>query len=536
METISDSSGVRGSVESLIGGRQENQDSYGMAETRLGMLVAVCDGMGGGPAGKTASSIATQAIIDYVSGASADGNPASVLEDAVVSANEAILAAVSDDPSLKGMGTTCVCVLIVKSRAYIVHVGDSRCYHLRGNNVIFRTSDHSYVGELVRRGTMTEEDARTSRYSNVITRAIGAGTDISPEVDEVTWRPGDRFALMSDGIWGTMPEPRLVSLLAERSDPATLVPDIAARVDALGKNNGGGHDNLTLALVDLPGQQQTVNDRFRTDDRKTASAGSPASSRQSEASVARPGHAMSPGQDDSESEYVLEEIEEKESDENKKRHTGAIIWILATALFACIIVIIFLIVRPEKSGDASSSVLAEADTGIIDTRSIRDGSGIISEENDGVEERMHSGSVQEKQNEKTKHVTRETNVKDIKGTSGPALAQTVGSKVNRQLGEAVSELEGLKTFDPKDLSPKDGKARKARRKEIYKKVLKLIEEGGRTIEDPVKNKELQDLCNQIKSVQSRGKIIQVDAKGLSTREANQEIDRYVGLLKHLISQ
>lgn len=536
METISDSSGVRGSVESLIGGRQENQDSYGMAETRLGMLVAVCDGMGGGPAGKTASSIATQAIIDYVSGASADGNPASVLEDAVVSANEAILAAVSDDPALKGMGTTCVCVLIVKSRAYIVHVGDSRCYHLRGNNVIFRTSDHSYVGELVRRGTMTEEDARTSRYSNVITRAIGAGTDISPEVDEVIWRPGDRFALMSDGIWGTMPEPRLVSLLAERSDPATLVPDIAARVDALGKNNGGGHDNLTLALVDLPGQQQTVNDRFRTDDRKTSSAGSHAPSRQSEASVARPDHAMSPGQDDSESGYVLEEIEEKESAENKKRHTGAIIWILATALFACIIVIIFLIVRPEKSGDASSSVLAEADTGIIDTRSIRDGSGIISEENDGVEERMHSGSVQEKQNEKTKHVTRETNVKDIKGTSGPALAQTVGSKVNRQLGEAVSELEGLKTFDPKDLSPKDGKARKARRKEIYKKVLKLIEEGGRTIEDPVKNKELQDLCNQIKSVQSRGKIIQVDAKGLSTREANQEIDRYVGLLKHLISQ
>lgn len=535
METISDSSGVRGSVESLIGGRQENQDSYGMAETRLGMLVAVCDGMGGGPAGKTASSIATQAIIDYVSGASADGNPASVLEDAVVSANEAILAAVSDDPALKGMGTTCVCVLIVKSRAYIVHVGDSRCYHLRGNNVIFRTSDHSYVGELVRRGTMTEEDARTSRYSNVITRAIGAGTDISPEVDEVTWRPGDRFALMSDGIWGTMPEPRLVSLLAERSDPATLVPDIAARVDALGKNNGGGHDNLTLALVDLPGQQQTVNDRFRTDDRKTASAGSPASSRQSEASVARPGHAMSPGQDDSESGYVLEEIEEKESAENKKRHTGAIIWILATALFACIIVIIFLLVRPAKSGDASSSVLAEADTGIIDARSIRDGSGIISEENDGVEVSMHSGSMQEKQNEKTKHVTRETNGKDI-STSGPALAQTVGSKVNRQLGEAVSELEGLKTFDPKDLSPKDVKARKARRTEIYKKVLKLIEEGGRTIEDPVKNKELQDLCNQIKSVQSRGKIIQVDAKGLSTREANQEIDRYVGLLKHLISQ
>ncbi|MDE6382660.1 MAG: protein phosphatase 2C domain-containing protein, partial [Muribaculaceae bacterium] len=127
MENFSDSTGARGSVESLIGGRSENQDSYGMSETRLGMLVVVCDGMGGGPAGKTASTIATQAILDFVSGSPVDRDPVSVLEDAGVAANEAVMAAVAADPALKGMGTTCVCVLICKGKAFVMHIGDSRC-------------------------------------------------------------------------------------------------------------------------------------------------------------------------------------------------------------------------------------------------------------------------------------------------------------------------------------------------------------------------------------------------------------------------
>lgn len=252
METFSDSTGIRGSVESLIGGRNENQDSYGMAETRLGMLVAVCDGMGGGPAGKTASSLATQAILDYVSGADTGKSPVSVLSDAVVAANEAVLAAVAQNPALKGMGTTCVCVLITPHEAYIAHVGDSRCYQLRGSKAVFRTADHSYVGEMVRHGTLTEEEARNSQYSNVITRAIGVGQDIDPEIDVVDYKPGDRFALMSDGIWGTLPEPQLVKFLSKPENPAIIVPEIAGNIDALGADNGGGHDNLTLAIIDTP--------------------------------------------------------------------------------------------------------------------------------------------------------------------------------------------------------------------------------------------------------------------------------------------
>ncbi len=259
MENISENSGIRWFVESQIGGRSENQDSYDFAETSLGLLVVVCDGMGGGPGGKTASSIATQTIIDYVYAASTEVSPISVLEDAAAAANEAVLAAVEQNQSLRGMGTTCVCLLLQKNEAFIMHVGDSRCYQLRGDKVVFRTADHSYVGELVRRGSMTEEAARVSKYSNVITKAIGAGIEISPEVDTVSYKPGDRFALMTDGIWGSMPEPQLVGILSYEAEPETLVPQIAAKVDSIGLSQGGGHDNLTLALVDIPGKRHHVS-------------------------------------------------------------------------------------------------------------------------------------------------------------------------------------------------------------------------------------------------------------------------------------
>lgn len=254
MENFTDRNGINVSVESLIGGRSENQDSYGTAETPLGLLIVVCDGMGGGPAGKTASAIATQAIIDFVTTENSKRHKASILADAVTSANKAVLDKVSSNLALKGMGTTCVCLLIDKQQAYIAHVGDSRCYQLRGNKVVFRTSDHSHVGEMVKHGTLTEEEARTSPYSNVITRAIGGSVTVETELDTQDYKPGDRFALMTDGIWGTIPEPQLVKFLTAHEDPSRLVPQIANNIDSLGKDNGGGHDNLTLAIVDIPGK------------------------------------------------------------------------------------------------------------------------------------------------------------------------------------------------------------------------------------------------------------------------------------------
>lgn len=252
MEIITNRIGIPGAIESLIGGRSENQDDFGFAETPLGMLVVVCDGMGGGPAGRTASSLACDTIIRQVQTSKMTDKPETVLYNAVVAANNALLGAIAAKPELQGMGTTCVCLLVNHKYAYIAHVGDSRCYQLRNGQYVFRTADHSYVAELVRHKTITEEEARQSRYSNVITRAIGVGQELEPEIDKVSVKPGDRFALMTDGIWGSMCEKDLVRYLVKEEDMESLVSGMARVVDQIGVDEGGGHDNLTLAMVQLP--------------------------------------------------------------------------------------------------------------------------------------------------------------------------------------------------------------------------------------------------------------------------------------------
>lgn len=434
METISSSSGIRGSVESLIGGRSENQDSYGMSETRLGMLIVVCDGMGGGPAGKTASSIATQAIIDYVSGADPDAYPGNVLSDAVVAANEAVLAEVAKNPVLKGMGTTCVCVLITKEDAFVVHIGDSRCYQLRGTNMVFRTADHSYVGELIRRGSMTEEEGRTSRYSNVITRAIGASPEISPEVDVVPYKPGDRFALMSDGIWGTMPEPQLVRLLAQRIDPAILVPQLAEHIDNLGKNEGGGHDNLTLAIVDIPGKSKTLNDRFSENNSQKTSSDKTAPTKNDDG-------------------YVLEEMLDKEGEDVKSSNRSTLTWILGGALLACIAVIAIIIFKGNNDAEKAEKVqetlinnpvntgsqneLAVTQTADKQTQSTKSESADRNAQN-AVEAVESHKSDKEKSSD-------ETSVEKKEDT----LTESTDNEVIKNLRAAIKHLESIETFNAK---------------------------------------------------------------------------------------
>lgn len=238
-------------AESRIGGRNENQDSYGWKDTPLGYLVTVCDGMGGGVGGKTASTIAVREIIAGVSEASEDEEVSNIIIKAVRRANMAILEAGNENPKLKGMGTTATVLLLSEKSAHIAHVGDSRVYQFRGRKKIFRTFDHSMVFEMVLQGVITEEQARLSAQSNVITRALGIKPDVEVEVHEVSYEAGDRFMLCSDGIHGTMPEEELIKKVTSKKNKlGALTDDIATLVDNKGRSSGGGHDNLTIAIVD----------------------------------------------------------------------------------------------------------------------------------------------------------------------------------------------------------------------------------------------------------------------------------------------
>ncbi|MGN1229401.1 MAG: PP2C family protein-serine/threonine phosphatase [Prevotella sp.] len=238
-------------AESRIGGRQENQDSYGWAKTPFGYLVTVCDGMGGGPGGKTASNIAVKEIIDSVIAADREQKPGNIVIQAIRKANMAILEAGNENPKLQGMGSTATVLLLSDNSAIIAHVGDSRVYQLRDGKKIFRTFDHSVVFEMVKQGVITEEQARLSSQSNVITRALGIQPDLEVELNEVPYLKGDRFVLCTDGIHGVLVEKDFVKILSNKKRTVgSVVDDMATLVDNTGRSGGGGHDNLTLAVVE----------------------------------------------------------------------------------------------------------------------------------------------------------------------------------------------------------------------------------------------------------------------------------------------
>lgn len=236
--------------ESRQGGRAENQDNAWGIDTKFGFLVTVCDGMGGGPGGRTASTIAVKTILDSVCDASEDEDPANVVVRAVCSANMAIYQMGEQQPRLKGMGSTCTVILFTPQSAIVAHVGDSRVYQLRGHRKVFRTFDHSYVFGLVQKKLITEEQARLSAQSNIITQALGIKPDVDVECTERPYRKGDLFILCSDGIHGTMPEPQLIKMLTGKYiSIASMIDDACTTVDNLGMNQGGGHDNLTIVAA-----------------------------------------------------------------------------------------------------------------------------------------------------------------------------------------------------------------------------------------------------------------------------------------------
>lgn len=241
---------AEGFFESRIGGRSENQDSYGAMDTPLGLVITVCDGMGGGPGGKTASQTAVTEIIKGITEADNSETNKNILIKAIRRANMAILHKGEEIPDLKGMGSTCTVLLINETSATIAHVGDSRIYQLRGNKKIYRTFDHSMVFDLVKNKVITEEQARLSVQSNVITRALGIKPDVEVEVDELPYEKDDRFMLCTDGIHGAIEEKQLIKLATEKNRSLGSITDnLATRIDGIGLKEGGGHDNLTLAMI-----------------------------------------------------------------------------------------------------------------------------------------------------------------------------------------------------------------------------------------------------------------------------------------------
>ena len=261
MTTIATKYPFVGCIETKQGGRDENQDNAGFVDTPLGLLLVVCDGMGGGSGGRTASLMAVDTILTVLSDVSEHTHRKDALKFGIEKANDLIYAKAKETPELRGMGTTIAALLINETSAYIAHAGDTRVYQLRKGAIVFRSADHSVVANLVRQKVISEEEARNHPQSNIITRALGIRPTVEIEFDEVSFLRGDRFVICSDGIWGMMSQSDLVKSMSTVMGISELTTFIAEEIDRIGQEKGGGHDNLTLAILDTSFDSEQKGDK-----------------------------------------------------------------------------------------------------------------------------------------------------------------------------------------------------------------------------------------------------------------------------------
>jgi len=222
--------------------RQVNQDSA-MAN---GRLFVVADGMGGHQGGEVASDIAAGHFRLMESVVSVEE-----LATGVVVANEMIRARASVDPNLTGMGTTLVALALTADADGTVqlaaaNVGDSRMYRLTNGSLDQVTQDHSLVGELVRAGQLTPDEAREHPQRNVVTRALGVDDAVNVDSWEFPGHLGERYLLCSDGLIDEVVDADIAAAMQSIDQPA----DVArALVDMA--NRAGGRDNVTVLIVDV---------------------------------------------------------------------------------------------------------------------------------------------------------------------------------------------------------------------------------------------------------------------------------------------
>jgi protein phosphatase len=212
--------------------RRTNEDSYVAAPP----LFAVCDGMGGAEAGEVASALAAETLAARF--AAGDGIAA-----AARAANAAVHARAGERREESGMGTTLTAVVVDDEEGHFAHVGDSRAYRLRGEKLELLSDDHSLVGEMVREGRLTREEAAVHPHRSILSRALGTEADV--EVDEFSagLRPGDVLLLCSDGLSGEVGDDVIRELLAAE-DPADAARGLVDAALA-----AGGHDNVTAVVI-----------------------------------------------------------------------------------------------------------------------------------------------------------------------------------------------------------------------------------------------------------------------------------------------
>jgi protein phosphatase len=238
---------LRSAVGSDVGRRRPmNQDSA----TTTPRLLAVADGMGGHAHGEVASAVAVQALLDLDARlSSADLEQVDLLAELGSTIGDAVARLTTlaqQDPDLRGTGTTVVAFLFSGLRIGVAHIGDSRAYLLRDNELHRLTRDHTMVQAMVDEGRLSEAEAAVHPRRSWLVRTLQEDTPAEPDLFLLEGRVGDRYLICSDGVTAVLDDPDIHEVLIAEDEPAEAV----SRLIELA-NEGGGPDNITCVVADL---------------------------------------------------------------------------------------------------------------------------------------------------------------------------------------------------------------------------------------------------------------------------------------------
>lgn len=255
-----------------VGMRRERNEDRHLINEKLGLFM-VADGMGGHVGGEFASQLAIKTIEEII-GEIAKNEETSILEDngirlddyvsqikhAITVASHRIFEEAEKDPSLRGMGTTSVVLLIRGGRMFIANVGDSRGYLVRNGVIQQLTEDHSLVGEQLRAGVISEYAAKGHRLKNIITRSVGFQREVDIDVMVKIPREGDKYLLCSDGLTNMVEDSEILEVIENNNlkDACNILVDMA--------NARGGDDNVTVILSRISNVGEIVEYREPEDE------------------------------------------------------------------------------------------------------------------------------------------------------------------------------------------------------------------------------------------------------------------------------
>ncbi|MFL2099433.1 Stp1/IreP family PP2C-type Ser/Thr phosphatase [Desemzia sp. FAM 23991] len=234
--------------------RGTNQDFANTYKNQNGLTLAVlCDGMGGHRAGDIASEMVVSHLGNNWEKTEFDSakNAAEWLEVRINRENQRLVEKARQYPDLNGMGTTLVAVAEAVDGYVIANIGDSRAYRLIDGRLVQITDDHSLVGELMRNGQLTEEEALNHPQKNVLTRSLGVEETLGIDIDTYAYGSNNPILLCSDGLTNMVADKeieKILNITEPLESQATMLIDLA--------NERGGVDNITVIIIDLNGRKE----------------------------------------------------------------------------------------------------------------------------------------------------------------------------------------------------------------------------------------------------------------------------------------